>query len=500
MSGWGVQKMNKYLRAVSDNFIFFVINAIFFLAITPVAMRIMGEEFYGLWAVLSALLLFSNIGNLGIGAIVMKFASETAPRYEQQARTNRIMTAGYFIVIAMSVAMAAMLLLSRTLISDNIPMKAELRGQFLQALVWIAVSIFPQFLARVPHGFLLSQLRNQTVRKIELFSAILLWLGAVLIALIEKNLATIAAWCFVSNILVFGIYLRVVHGLMPFRFQLDLGILHKMFKFSGFMFLETLAISLFQHFDKVIVGITLGPALAGVYSVGTSVALRLSMLTGQATEVMIPYASLQESLGDQRKLHVIFRQLSRSISLVIAGLGSLLILWMDELLSLWISADYAGRYANGFRILIIAYGLLSLTRPAHQTLTGIGKVKFTALIYLFSTILMLAVLFVFSREFGFLGAAASNLVLVFLLVFNIFLYFTFEVPLPWRQILADLKWGLFLPVLVYGLSLFLSSSALTYKILETIILGILLAWVVVKDNFALIKAGPWQVKQVISKT
>jgi O-antigen/teichoic acid export membrane protein len=492
--------MNKYLRAVSDNFIFFAIHAIFFLAITPVAMRIMGEEFYGLWAVLSALMLFSNVGNLGIGAIMMKFASETTPRSEIQTRPNRIMTAGYLIVFAMSIIIVVFLLLARELISENIHMSAELRGQFPQALGWIAASIFPQFLARVPHGFLLSQLRNQTVRRIELVSSISLWLGAVLIASIDKNLATVAAWCFLSNLLVLGIYFWTLRRFVTFRFQLDRVILQKMLDFSGYMFLETLAIALFQHFDKIIVGITLGPVMAGVYSVGTSLALRLSMVTGQATEVMIPYASLQESLGDQRKLYRVFRQLSRYISLAIAGMGSILILWMDELLSIWISSDYAARSANGFRILIIAYGILSLTRPAHQTLTGTGKVKLTGLIYLFVTIVMLAGMFLFSREFGFLGAVASNLILVFLLVLNLFLYSAFEVSSPWKHALADLKWGLFLPVLAYGLSLFLSSSPLTYKILETIVLGILLAWGLVKEYFILIKTGFLQLKQVVSRS
>jgi O-antigen/teichoic acid export membrane protein len=481
--------MNKYLRAVSDNFVFFVFNAIFFVVITPAAMRIMGEEFYGLWVVLSALMLFSNVGNLGIGAIVMKFSSETSPRGRGQSPSNRIMTAGYLIVFVMAIVMAVLMMLARGLISDNLHVNPELKVQFQQAVVWSAASIFPQFFARVPHGFLLSQLRNQTVRQIELLSSILLWLGAVVIALIAKNLTTIAVWCFFSSLLVFAIYLYATNRLIPFRFQLDRAILHKMLHFSGYMFLETMAIALFQHFDKVIVGMTLGPALAGVYSVGTSLALRLSIIAGQATEVMVPYASLQESLGDQQRVYGVFRKLSHYVSIVLAGLSSLLVIWMHEILSLWITPDYAIRYANAFRILIIAYGLLSLCRPAHQTLTGMGKVKFTALIYLLSTILMLIGLFFFSREFGLRGAVASNLILVLLLVFNVFLYSKFEIPLPWRHMLSDLKWGLFLPVLVYGLNLFAPHTSLTYKAFETVIVGILLVWVIAKDGFTFVRIG-----------
>lgn len=492
--------MNKYLRAASTNFVFLALSVAFFLVITPVAIRTMGEDLFGLWAMLSALMLFSNIGTLGIDTIVMKFSSEIPTGADAQTQSNRIMTAGYLIVVVMSVITALLLLFIRNPIADHINVSVELREQFRQAMAWIAAGMIPQFLARVPLGFLLSQLRNMAARQIELFSSISFWAGAIVIALTEKNLTTIAAWCFFNNVLALALYLWIIHRLMPFRFRLDGDSLHRMLDFSGYMFLENLAISLFQHFDKVVVGFTLGPALAGVYSVGTSLALRLSIVTGQATEVMIPYASLQKSLGDQQKLYATFRQLSRYVSIILAGLSSVLVIWMGEILSLWIGPDFARQYADAFRILIIAYSLLSLCRPAHQTLTGIGKVKFTAFIYLFSTILMLAGLFFLSREFGFLGAVSSNLILVLLLVFNLLLYVTFERPLPWRHVLADLKWGLFLPVFVYGSSLLLPNSPLTYKVVETIIVGILLLWVVAKDNFALIKIGLLQVKQVFSRS
>ena len=99
--------------------------------------------------------------------------------------------------------------------------------------------------------------------------------------------------------------------------------------------------------DRVIVGFV-GPATAGVYAVGTSVGLRMSMVTGQATEVMIPYASLKDAANDRFKLYAVFRKLSKYISLMVACLGGLLVLWMDEILSLWISPAYASNYSNIF--------------------------------------------------------------------------------------------------------------------------------------------------------
>jgi O-antigen/teichoic acid export membrane protein len=67
--------VNKYLKAVSFNFLYLITSTIAFLILTPVAIRVMGEEFYGLYVILSSIMLFSNIGNLGIGTIVNKFYS-----------------------------------------------------------------------------------------------------------------------------------------------------------------------------------------------------------------------------------------------------------------------------------------------------------------------------------------------------------------------------------------------------------------------------------------
>jgi len=490
-----IKAMNKYLKAVSANILFFVINIIFFLIITPIAIKIMGEEFYGLWTILLALMLFTNIGNLGVSTIVMKFASEV-PKDNFQTHSNRIITSGFIIVGIMALLVAILLLLTRYLIASNINTQIKFQEQLNNAILWIALSIFPQFLIRVPQGFLLSQLHNQTVRQIELFSTISLWCGVILLSLIAKNLVYIAFWCFFSNIVILLFYVWSMNRMINFHFQFNSEIIKKMLNFSGYMFLESIAITLFQQVDKIIVGFTLGPTFAGVYSVGTSLALRLSMVSGQATEVMIPYASLKDSLGDQQRLYIIFRQLSRYVSLIIAIIGSSLIIWMHEILSLWISPYYAMQYTDTFSILIIAYSLLSISRPAHQTLTGMGKVKFTAIVYLLSTIIMLNGVFFLSSKFGLIGASAANMILISLLIFNLYVYHIFHNPIQWKYILIDLQWGLILPIIIFFISIF--SHSLGFKIISTIGIAIFLTRSITKDDF--IKSRLFSFKQIVCQS
>ena len=113
---------------------------------------------------------------------------------------------------------------------------------------------------------------------------------------------------------------------------------------------------------------------------------------------------------------------------------------------------------------------------------------------------MLLGVFFLSRMFGFLGAVASNLALTLLLVFNWFVYRTFEGRPQWKHMLSDLRWGLLLPLLAYGVSLFLSESFLMYKFVETIILGILFIWIISTGSFVLLKTRLLQIKQVVFKS
>ncbi|MDI6693918.1 MAG: oligosaccharide flippase family protein [Anaerolineales bacterium] len=441
--------MNKYIKAIIFNLCFFGVNTLFFLVITSLAIKVMGEEFYGLWMILNAILLFSGVGTLNIGLVVNKFASEAGGHALPK---GDILATGTVILLPMAVIVAGVLLLLRNWIAAKIQVAPDLQAQFSQAMLITAFSIFPQFLSKIPQGYLLSQIRNDIVRGVESASNILLWSGAVLIAWSSRNLFWMSLWALtvlVITMLIYFVYARR----FGCRFgRLRRNVFERMIGFSGFAFLEMIAIALYQQFDRILVGFVIGPAAAGVYSVGTSIGLRLSIIIGQFTEVMIPYASRQESLAQRRTLLDAFRKLSRLISLLLAVISSLLIIWMDVILFLWISPVYAQKYTLIFRVLILAYTFLALARPGHQTLTGTGRVKFTSLVYLANSLFMLAGVYFFASQYGLLGAAGANLIMIGLLAYNVYVYAQYQRTNIWQALWADLRFGVFFPTLSLALT------------------------------------------------
>ena len=352
---------------------------------------------------------------------------------------------------------------------------------FILAMRICAIGIIPQFLAKIPHGFFLSQYKNNLVRSMDFVANIFPWIGAILLSLRSQNLRMIAIWFVIVQTVILLTYLLLIRKHLSRGLHPDRATMQRMLGFSGFMFIESTAISMFQNLDKVIVGFILGPAAAGVYSVGTSVSLRMSMIAGQVTDVMIPYASQKNSLGDNVKLFSVFKRLSRYISLLTAVVGGLLIVWMHEILTIWISFDYATKYTTIFSILIVAYGILSLSRPAHQTLQGIGQVKFSSLLYMSASILMLACVYLFSLNFSLPGAAAANAVMVLLLVMNLQVYKLMNGCIDWKDLLLSLLPGCLVPAAALLLIFFF--PYLATKVSLTVLTAASSAVVILRDPF-----------------
>jgi len=109
---------------------------------------------------------------------------------------------------------------------------------------------------------------------------------------------------------------------------------------------------------------------------------------------------------------------------------------------------------------------------------------------------MLTGLYLLSRRFGFLGAALANLVPVLLLVMNLYAYKRLTGSIALKEMFIDLKWGVFLPILMFAILLL--EPVFWLKILMTILLETLVGIILIKDDWMQL----WlidQIKRVVHK-
>ena len=489
--------MGKYSRFVSTNILFWGINTIVFVLITPLAMHVMGQVFYGLWVVLlSILLVISNIGTLGMLHVTNKFASQLPKNgLAHNEHLGSVLSSGIIILLPASLLATSILLLTRPTIITLIKIPSNSgRSEFYRALTWGAIALVPIFLSRVPAGLLLGQLHNGIVRGLEVGGNILLWGGAVLIAWFGYGINYMAQWMLILNIAIFLIYLWAIHNKEKVKVSINTRMLHEMLHFSLYTFLETIAIALFQQVDRILVGITLGPAAAGVYAVGTSIGLRITMVAKQFTDVMVPYASLQNSIRAHTALYNAFHRLVKYTSLLSGVLAGVLILWMDRVLSAWISPSYSAQYTLTFRTIVFAYGMFTLAHPGRQTLLGMGRMRFVSTIYLFASSGMLTVLYLLIQHINLMGAAIANFVMILLLCFD-FKVYSILTTHWWKQAISDLIWGSILAGGAYLSMLFWDSMSI--KLGGTFLLGITAFIILIKDQFLALHVQTYSQKLLV---
>jgi len=459
--------MNKYIKAIFTNYLYFILSSLLFLIITPIAVNTMGDIFFGLWSILNAVIGFSSIGNLGMGVVINKFAAESEI---DRDKTHRIISSGIAILLPMAAVAFIVLILIRGWIIPRLDIDSVMQKEFSIAVFIAAFSLFPTYINRIWVGYLLSQLKNQITEGVELAARIALWAGVILITIFQKNLILIATWMLiVQSVKTITLFL-FVFKLTGFKFIIDRAVIKRMTNFSFFTFVESLAVMINQTLDRIIVGITLGPAAAGAYSVGTSISLRLSIITGQVTNVMIPYASKEYTAGHKETLLKNYRNMTRAISVLLMVAAGLLTIWMHEILSLWISPEYAVRYGNPFSLLVLAFSVLSLSRTGQQTLTGLGKVKFSSSIYLLMSLLTIAGIYLFSSPLGFMGVSLARMSAVVLISYNIAAPIFLSQSFSLKEFLADNIFAVAGPlcgVLIIGWG----ATSLTKALYSLIILG-----------------------------
>jgi O-antigen/teichoic acid export membrane protein len=395
----------------------------------------MGEITYGLWAILNSILLFSTVGTLGIGVVINKYGSEEG---EDALDPVAIMTSGSIVLITTAVLLCSFIIIIRIPLTNWINIPLDDQKDFSLALTFIAVSLIPLFLSRGFQGYLYSQLRYDIGRWVETGMNISLWIGVIIIASRGYGIDFMTGWGLFVFTVMCSIFIWFLFKQGVIQWKWDVEVFSKLRSFSVYTFIESLAISLYQNFDRILVGIVLGPGLAGVYSIGTSIGLRLTIITGQITDVLVPYSSRKGSLEAHDEIYYVFRSVSRLITLIISFFASLLILWMEVILRLWISPGYSESYSFVFRIIILAYLILSICRPGHQTLVGLGKIRATSITYLIASMIMLAGIYIGSNSFGLIGAAGANMIMSVLFIYNFIVYKSLKKQTPWKVVLMDI--------------------------------------------------------------
>ena len=449
--------LNRYLKAGIANILLLVAQTLLFLILTPLLLRNMGDEIYGIWTIMLTVVGFATLVNFGAEATVMKYTAQFIGSDDVSENFSAVFTFNYAAMLLIGLSAFAGVLLLRSLLVDNIDIGSVDPHSFRQALTIIGLSLIPLFLSLVSRGILLGLVRNEVANSISFFSVSILWLGALIVSLLAYDIVALAYWLLISHmirflLMSFFVWRDIIALKIKIRILWNAKLAIEMLHYSFAIWLRSIGVTIFKTFDRLLLAVTLDVAQVGVYSIGTSIAIRLNSLANQLAQLLIPYTSSRNAEGSENQIVIAFRFSSRVIGALLATVVCILLIWMNYILSLWISPEFASNYANVFRAFILAYGIYSMYLPAYNILAGRGWLRIPVIIQLSAGLLTIFFIWRLSISFGLIGAAYANFAYTIVLFMHFYLAKRI-IKKPVVSMLSDLGPFFLIMTIVFGLTM-----------------------------------------------
>lgn len=165
---------------------------------------------------------------------------------------------------------------------------------------------------------------------------------------------------------------------------------------------------LFSSVDRLAVGNVLGLSYVTYYSVGTSIAKKLFQMAAAISHSLMPATSEVSAVKRRESLRHLFWGGIGMVTVFSFLPGILLMVISRPFLQLWMGTDFMNHSLPMFRILILAYALMSFNAPAYYMSYGMGAPWICALGTITGGLLTISLIFGFGRIWSLNGVALAN--------------------------------------------------------------------------------------------
>ena len=472
------------------------INAIIAFFITPFLVLKLTVEGYGVYALITGLIGFYGLLDLDLGRAVTKFVAHYNAENNIRAIHESINAA---LIIQLIIGVSGSIVLF--LFSKNIILLLHItKSYFNDAYIGIHIVAFSFLLNLLTATFLSAlnglQLYNIT-SKIEILNNLVLNILILVLLILGYGLIEIFISYLVSSIVNFIINLVIVKTKFPkwnIFIKVSIKRIKELFGFGSYMVIARTSNLFSNYLTKYLVGFILGPAAVTFYVVPNKILAVIGGVLSNAFTVIFPFASDLNAREDFTKIKKLF---SISVKIFISlslPLFLFTIVFSKEILSLWISKQFAIDSWQLLSLLSISGFIGSLSTVPNNILLGLGKTRILGLFALLTLSIYIITFYVMPSIFGLLGVGIAfvlstipGIILMFLTIKNI-------IKLNFYIILRDI---LSLPLIMLVLFYILVFSLKIYANNLSILLGgLTIAISVVYYSILFFKNIPKTIKRV----
>lgn len=387
------------------------VPALMALATIPIIVHGLGEDGYGIFILVTAIIGYFALLDINVTAGSVKYLSEYAAKNDE-SRIDQTITLGLLVYVLIGLVGALLILgAAGFLVEDVFHIPDALHGiAFTSLQIAAAGFLFGQiqsYLQSVPQALL----RYDVSARLEMGFGIALPLATVALLLFGYGLVEIIVLRVLASVLNCLLLWRSIRKLFPdFAWRRpQRSLVRSLLEFSAFSFLSKVAALTYAHADKLIIGAFVGMKPLAYYTVAATLANRVLGLLYRLSAVLFPASSAMAARGEHDKLERLYLKASRYIFYLNASVLVLMVAFADPILHYWIGAEFAREGAIILQIVALAQFVDALTNIPSLVNDGMGHPRVTGSFAMARALVGLAAIWFLVGQAGIQGAAWAHL-------------------------------------------------------------------------------------------
>jgi O-antigen/teichoic acid export membrane protein len=386
------------------------------LVATPIIIGALGNEGYGLWAFVNAVVAFLVLLDLGLTPTVIRFAAADRGRGTTD-ETSRVASTALAIYAALALVATGVGLVLTALLPALIDVDESLVSAGRIAFVLALAGVVVRFPLGVATSLLAAQQRYDVINLAGLVSAVV-YLALVVVVFLawDAGLVALAAIAFATTLLRLALPLLWLRRELPtLRIRRELATragARELLGFSRPNFLINVASKVVLSTDVIVVGVVLGSVAAGLYALPAKLfALALGIGVAAATLVFPVLAELEGAEDPVRQRRYVLSGVRIGLGVVLLAAAPLALL-PDAFLAGWLGDEYrAGGFDRSVPVLVLLMVSIVFVQPATmltQYLIARGRHAPLAVARVVTVTVNLALTIVLAATVGIWAVAAAT--------------------------------------------------------------------------------------------
>lgn len=379
---------------------------------TPFILNHLGTIYYGLWVLVSSIVAYGSLLDLGIGGAVVKFTAEYKAKGDKQFINDLIATAlSLYSILGLIVILLTSILAPFFANIFKVSQSERMTATMLVLVIGISVGL------SIPGALTMAVLKGlQRFDFANLVSTVgtFLSLAAIITVLL---LGYGVVWMAAVNIPVivlmqiFSIYLIKKNDPdINFHWRgARRSLIKPIISFSSPLFVMDISGRLQTKSDEIVIGAFLPMSFVTPYYLARRLSEMPKLFTDQFLKILLPMASELDAVNDQQRLKSLYLTSTRLTLAIFLPIGISLIVLSKPILGAWVGPGYSA-YAYLIVILTLASLIDTSQWPAGSVLQGIARHQPIAIMSLGSALANLTLSIVLIKSLGLLGVALGTFI------------------------------------------------------------------------------------------